>query len=327
MIRTSKSIAVLGALILGGTLGLAIFPKPSFGEVALQSQKLVPSAVQEPVRMIVVGDIMLGRNVEAKMKKNGVDYPFEQVRDWFRSADLVFANLEGPIPARHIPTVTGSTNFSFVSSTPDILRRNGVSVVSMANNHALDKGAAAYRRTKEVLEAAGIAAVGHPNEYTEDLAVTKVIRGQKFVFVAFSEAVNQKFDKKKAIKLVRSASEDQTAFIVVSIHWGDEYQTQANKKQVRLAHEFVDAGVDLIIGHHPHVVQNHEVYHDRLILYSLGNFIFDQYFSEETQRGLAVELEIGEREVEATLIPIDLHGSQPKPTAPLPTSRVHFLRS
>lgn len=321
MIRLSQGVAVLGAFLLGSALGLAIMSSPS-DDVAEPSGKVqISTAVSPPlsggkIKIIAVGDIMLGRNVEVKMKKHGLDYPFEKVRDWFKTADVVFANLEGPIPAKHIPTVTGSTNFSFIPETTEILQRNGVSIVSVANNHSLDKGAKAYERTKEVLNAAGIVTVGHPNEYREDLIVVKEIKGQKFVFLAFSEAVNPKFDETKAIELVRKAGEDKEAFVIVSIHWGDEYRTIANKKQVRIAHAFVDAGADLVLGHHPHVVQNYEIYKDRLVFYSLGNFIFDQYFSEETQNGLAVELEIGEREVSAKLIPIDLHQSQPKPLEP-----------
>ena len=78
----------------------------------------------------------------------------------------------------------------------------------------------------------------------------------------------------------------------MSVHWGQEYQIKSSVFQQKLARKIIDSGADLIIGHHPHVVQEIEIYNNKLIFYSLGNFVFDQYFSEQTQQGLAVALEI-----------------------------------
>jgi poly-gamma-glutamate synthesis protein (capsule biosynthesis protein) len=98
----------------------------------------------------------------------------------------------------------------------------------------------------------------------------------------------------------------------VAIHWGEEYRDVSNKRQQTLGRALIDAGADVIIGHHPHVVEEIELYRGKPIFYSLGNFIFDQYFSKETQEGLAVKISVGDKKAAYELIPVDLHKSQPK---------------
>ena len=100
--------------------------------------------------------------------------------------------------------------------------------------------------------------------------------------------------------------------MIVFLHWGEEYQLISSSSQRKLAHSLIDAGADLIIGSHPHVVQEIEKYKGKLIFYSLGNFIFDQYFSRETQKGLAVSLELYPSRIIYKLYPYTLFHSQPK---------------
>ena len=100
-------------------------------------------------------------------------------------------------------------------------------------------------------------------------------------------------------------------FLIIFMHWGQEYQFANSYSQQNLSHKMIDAGADLIIGCHPHVVQNIEIYKEKLVFYSLGNFILDQYFSEETQQGLAVKLEIYTEKLVFRLFPIQSHLSQP----------------
>jgi poly-gamma-glutamate synthesis protein (capsule biosynthesis protein) len=125
------------------------------------------------------------------------------------------------------------------------------------------------------------------------------------------------FDREAAKKIV-SGLASSTDFTIINIHWGTEYEHQFNKLQKEIAHELVDAGADIIIGHHPHVVQGMEMYQGKPIFYSLGNFVFDQYFSPDTQEGLAVGLNLSpnpspgqERgELEINLFPIKSRASQ-----------------
>ena len=99
--------------------------------------------------------------------------------------------------------------------------------------------------------------------------------------------------------------------IIINIHWGKEYQGKNNQAQQNLAHQIIDTGADLIIGHHSHVVQNIELYNDKLIFYSLGNFIFDQYFSKEVQQSIAIGVEINSSNEIYHLFPINSQLSQP----------------
>ena len=114
--------------------------------------------------------------------------------------------------------------------------------------------------------------------------------------------VGAKLDVKKAEAVV-SALKGSVDWVIVSIHWGEEYDQYVNTAQQNLAHALIDRGADAIVGHHPHVVQGVEVYKNKPIFYSLGNFIFDQYFSVETQQGLAVSLEFSDDGVAYALQP------------------------
>ena len=113
----------------------------------------------------------------------------------------------------------------------------------------------------------------------------------------------------KLITEIKKAEPDK--FLIAFMHWGIEYKTNNSKAQQDLAHKMVEAGADLIIGSHPHVVQNIELYKNKLIFYSLGNFIFDQYFSKNVQQGLAVGLEIYKDKLVYAIYPIQSVKSQP----------------
>ena len=132
------------------------------------------------------------------------------------------------------------------------------------------------------------------------------------IFLAFNKTYPLNCSDEEIAKTIEQVkSSNPQAFLIVSIHWGEEYQLKNSISQQRLAHKMIDAGADLIIGHHPHVVQNIEIYKERLIFYSLGNFIFDQYFSKQTQQGLAVGVEVHPKEFVFRLFPIQSKLSQP----------------
>lgn len=265
---------------------------------------------QPSVIIFAVGDIMLGRNVEGWMDKRGLDYPFAKIKPSFAGADMVVGNLEGPVRKIHRRTPTGSTTFNFKPEVASAIKSAGFTALSLANNHTLDYGKASFAETQEHLRQAGLEFFGHPRETEDTFVLRKNIHGRKFVFIGLQD-VFASLDTKKAIALVKSVAAEPDTTIVISIHWGDEYKLTANKRQKTLAHDFIDAGADVIIGHHPHVVQNIEIYKDRPIFYSLGNFIFDQYFSEATQEGLMVGLEFKDDKLSVRLYPVDIVKSQP----------------
>lgn len=260
--------------------------------------------------LLAFGDVMLGRNVENTIKKHGDDHTFKNIRQLLRGNDLVLANLEGPFQKNHIQTPSGSTRFSFNPSYAKILFKNNFSALSLANNHTLDYGEKAYFETRDILGKLHIETFGNPGNLPERYVLEKTIRGKKFIFIGLN-SVLAPIDEKTALELIQKKS-DKNSITIVSIHWGDEYVPQSNSWQKKFAKKMIDAGAGLVLGHHPHVVQEIEKYKNRLIFYSLGNFIFDQYFSKETQEGLGVGIIFSEKENLYSLFPFTIAFSQPE---------------
>lgn len=266
--------------------------------------------LEEPIRVVAVGDIMLGRNVENLSRENGWDYPFSRTSDIFGDADYVLANFEGTIPENHIQTPYMGFRFSFVKDAVDALADAGVNVVSLANNHAHDFGAENFVRTREELLMRGVVPFGHPTDENINHTRTIVEEDISLHFVGLNDTFLT-LDTEKAEELVDVLKNKNNDFVFVSIHWGDEYKLESNDRQRNIARKLIDAGADAIIGHHPHVVQEVEFYKEKPIFYSLGNFIFDQYFSDETQEGLAVEMEITREKISYNLVPVSIERSVP----------------
>jgi len=247
------------------------------------------SVVEEtkPLKFILVGDIMLDRKVEKLMRENSFFYPFEKITEFLRQSNGVFGNLEGPISRKPNNYSLTAMEFAFDARVIDSLASSNFKVLSLANNHTLNMGQVGLAETKELLGNVEIDWIGDPWGCSNKLSVK-----DNLVFVAFNKTFSGCGDE-EIIKIIKSIKDSgPEKFLIVSIHWGDEYKPKSSKAQQNLAHKIIDAGADLIVGSHPHVVQEIEKYNGKLIFYSLGNFIFDQYFSKETQEGLIVELEI-----------------------------------
>jgi len=268
--------------------------------------------------MLFVGDIMLSRSVGAYMQKMG-DYtlPFLNIADFLKGADLTFANLENPVSSRGI-NVGSKYSFRADPKTIEGLKYAGFDVVSIANNHMWDYGREAFLDTMTHLTEAGISFVGGGHNFEEaHKPVIKDVNGIKVAFLAYTEFLQSvaagenlagitNFNIEQ-IKRDVAVANQQGDLVVVSFHWGDEYQTKHNQKQEQFAKAAIDAGAGLIIGHHPHVVQEVERYKDGWIAYSLGNFVFDQNFSKETTRGLALKAVINNGKIsEIQEIPVKI---------------------
>lgn len=285
-------------------------------QTVVQSPKALPEISEragQQASILVVGDVMLGRYVETLMKKNGISYPFARLGGLLRGHDIVLGNLEGPIDSTHTQTPDDSLLFSFDPNVANILREQGFTVLSLANNHGLDQGAQGVEDTRLLLRDAGIEPLGHPREIDRNDVVVKNISGQTIVLLGL-HAIQPSFDLDGAVSLVQKFKQEHpSSFLLATPHWGNEYQTHSSARQQTIAHALIDAGADFIIGHHPHVVQDVEEYKGRMIFYSLGNFIFDQYFSAETQEGLAVRIVVSSQVVRFELLPLVSEKSQPRP--------------
>ncbi|MFH1769677.1 MAG: CapA family protein [Parcubacteria group bacterium] len=263
------------------------------------------------ITVLAVGDMMLGRYVETLMNEHGMFYPFEDIGSVFLNFDIVFGNLEGPITFAHEQTPNNSTKFSFQPDIAPLLSNNHFNLVTLANNHTDDQGEEAYDNTVFLLEDNNIESFGHASDIGDISMTKKIIKGREITFIGFN-ATYPIFDEEEAIDVVETQASGSESFVAVNMHWGNEYTKFSSSKQRNLAHKLIDAGADVIIGHHPHVVQEIEIYEGKPIFYSLGNFIFDQYFSNDVQQGLMVAMSIDDIRVEYFLVPIKSIQSQPR---------------
>lgn len=231
--------------------------------------------------IIFVGDIMLGRSVMRKtieMKDNL--YPFRKVSDFLKSSNLTFANLENPI-VKDCPETVGGFKFCTNYEISEGLRFSGIDIVSLANNHSRNYGLEGFNETKDHLNNLDISYVGDNN------LVIRKANETTFGFLGFDYTL--KNDLENDLKLIEK-SDKEVDVLIVGVHWGEEYKDKANTWQRLTAKKMVDSGADCIIGGHPHWVQDYEEINGKPVYYSLGNFIFDQMWSEETKKGLIVKL-------------------------------------
>lgn len=276
----------------------------------LDYKKKLPPAGEE-VSLIAVGDISYSRGVERTVKKNNdINYPLLKTRDYLNKADFAFGNLETPITAgREINT--GEMIFRSNPGTEKVLMEAGFKILSLANNHTPNFGESGLKDTFKYLEQAGIGFVGAgSNGRAANQPAFIEVKGVKFAFLAYNspDVVPESYEAsdnragtafmntEAMVKAVREAK-PKVDFVIISMHAGVEYANQPNNFQINFARLAIDAGADLIIGHHPHVVQTMEKYKGKYIFYSLGNFIFDQPFSEETKEGLAVKIYFTKKEI------------------------------
>lgn len=253
---------------------------------------------------------MLGdQRVGVFVDEHGGEAVFAKVRPLLEEAHLAFVNLESPLSDRGTPDRHKEYTFLGRPALVDGLAAAGIDVVSLANNHAVDFGPTALLDTIDRLDEAGVNHVGAGADAEAARAPALLITPAGIVAVlAFTELVHPGFaatadraginpvtpDRKKLLAAIASAQE-KADFVVVSFHWGKEYTGRANQEQRRLAHQAIDAGADLILGHHPHVIQGLELYRDRLIAYSLGDFVWDHHSRKTGETFvLQVAMKLGE---------------------------------
>lgn len=302
-----------------------------FKNIQTSTSSLISLSPTPPplVSLIAVGDISFSRSVERIVKKeNNYFYPFLKVSDFLKTGDIVFGNLETPItPGRE--TQTGEMIFRSNPQSAQALKQAGFNILSLANNHTPNFGEKGLLDTFNYLSNQEIKYVGAGKNSSEAYSpVTLEIKGIKFAFLAYTDnsLVPLSYEAKenragiaflRKEKLIQSITqiEPQVDFIIVSLHAGNEYVFQPNQKQQEFAHLAIEAGADLVLGHHPHVVQTAEKYQGKYIFYSLGNFIFDQMWAEETTQGLAIKIDFSKDKIEKiSLFPVVIENfCQPRP--------------
>lgn len=252
---------------------------------------------------LAVGDIMLSRNVAGKISKsNNPNLPFTKMEDLLKSVDFNFGNLESPISGRNDFNPTGSLVFNAPPAYAQSLSTYNFKVLNLANNHALDQGEAGLVYTRNFLNNLGITHLG-TGKNLDEAWTPKIItvQGQKIAFLGASYASTNDGGRNKnnfvariedldRLKQSIESIKNQSDFIVITMHAGTEYVRNPNQNQIDFAKAAIDAGADLVIGAHPHWIQTIENYKGKYIFYSLGNFIFDQEWSQDTKEGLAIKI-------------------------------------
>lgn len=269
---------------------------------------------EKSLSFLFFGDIMLDRHVKEKINISGLDYllaPLSASSTLFLDKDLISANLEGPVTdsGAHYPP-EASIDFAFDPELVRQLKENyNFDFFNLAANHLLDQGSGGLQETYKNLDTLDLDYSGCPDSVVSDCSTTIVeIKDKKIGLAGFSMVYNP-INLEAATSTIFNLKK-QTDLVIVNIHWGVEYTHYFNQNQQRVAHALVDAGADIIIGHHPHVVQGMETYKNKPIFYSLGNFIFDQYFSPDTQEGLAVEIMLDGNNYDISLFPLKSNLSQ-----------------
>jgi poly-gamma-glutamate synthesis protein (capsule biosynthesis protein) len=253
------------------------------------------------IKFLFFGDLMLDRNVGTKIERYGLDSLLHKLNDdnFTDDYDFVMANLEGAVTngANHyLPH--NLYDFAFSPEIISELKNYNFNTFTLANNHLSDQGQKGIKETYDNLSSLGYNYMGCQDAFISDTSDFPVVddnnldkeskiidssncsaviiekENKKIGFLSFS-IVYSAIDEDSILNKVEKLKE-RTDLVIVSPHWGVEYEAQARNSQVILAHRMVDAGADMVIGHHPHVIQNYEVYNGKPIFYSLGNFIFDQ---------------------------------------------------
>lgn len=285
------------------------------------------AARADEVVLHAVGDVMLAGPWTAELQRQGYDHSFAQVAAELARGDLTLANLESPIARSGTEYTDKRFRFRAEPELAPALRQAGINVVTLANNHSMDFGAAALKETRQHLRAAGVRTVGageHLAQARQPLVLQ--VRRQSLAFLAYSAVEPTAFyatSTRAGTAPAREAlmHEDLAAVrpladhVIVSLHWGTEGLSEVQPHQPALARRLIDAGADIVIGHHPHVLRGVERYRHGLIFYSLGNFAFASR-SALAQHGAIVRLRLDGERREAEILPLDVHtprvGFQPR---------------
>lgn len=289
--------------------GLLVLPSPS---TTVQFVTSTPAEVPSTTTVLFVGDVMLDRTVQSRtVAAKDPSYPFQKLTaGWLASFDYTVANLEGVVTDKRRPPEK-SIDFLFNPSWLDVLKQQGFDAFSQANNHALDQGRAGSDDAHARLAAAGFLTFGDQVNDGDIALATTTVKGTKLALLGWNTTDNplDKTEAESVIKKAKASADITIAFL----HWGTEYRDHPDTSSVELAHWLIDQGVDVVIGGHPHWSQGAATYKGKPILWALGNFVFDQDWSEETRYGLAASLDVADKKVKAiNLYPLRIDLSQPR---------------
>jgi len=259
------------------------------------------AAVPLQVTIAAVGDLMLGSWIVDYVDHYGGSHPFDSTCAVIRSADVAIGNLEAPLTKTGAMAANKTYTFKVPPHFASAIKESGIDVVTLANNHMIDFGCEGLMNTIAALDSAGVQHCGAGENLRQASApATLQVAGLKVAFVGFtltfpkefwatSHSCGTCFAEESLLTRVLQECERSADLTVVSLHWGEEKKTTPKEYQPLLAHQIIDLGADLVLGHHPHVLQGLEIYKNRLIAYSLGNYVFGSY-SQDARTSMVLQV-------------------------------------
>lgn len=261
------------------------------------------------IELTFAGDIMLSRGLDKYLNEKGYDYPYENVKDIFLSDDLTIVNLECPITS-YGRGANKAKRFVFKANSENAfaMKRAGIDLCDLANNHTMDYRSEGLGDTMGVLTKAGIAYVGAGENASSNMSYIFEKNGYKVGILAYSlfppegmvynennPNINylSEFEDLKSERVKTDLKKLKADFKIVYFHWGVEYEPFARDMQKKLARDTIDGGADFVVGTHPHVIQGSEVYNGKYIYYSIGNCVFDKQIQKGTDEGMLLRVNIG----------------------------------
>jgi AmmeMemoRadiSam system protein B len=258
--------------------------------------------------LLFLGDLMCDRGIREVAEARGFNHLFQGLEALLTHLDLTIANLEGPITP--FPSLSRGRRpqernhylFTFPPALAGVLKRQDINLVHLGNNHILDFGPEGLAQTRKYLKRAGVDWFGDPLGGTRRW-VLKRLPGLRLALVSHNQFSGPGVENTLAdLKEARARAD----LVIVYAHWGGEYRLEPGEGLRQLAHRFIEAGADLIVGSHSHTVQPWEDYGGKRIYYSLGNFIFDQAGRDLTRRGLALLVQVNSANLGLTFKEIPL---------------------
>ena len=324
------ALALAAALAPGGGGGTPAAPAASGAGAATSATKSLaagsaspggnpaPTATSTPsVTVVSGGDTIGDRGVKAYIAAHGADAVFAGIAPVLRAADAAWVNLESPLTDISDPYPGKDVHFQGDPRLAAGLADAGIDVVNMANNHAVDQGPAGLLDSIRRVEAAGVkvVGVGRNAAAARQPAIVRTSSGATIGFLGWTDIIwpgyqagsgpgvaTARPDMSRVEHAIRELKR-RVDYVVVCFHWGVEYTDMPIADQVSEAHAAIDAGADMVIGHHPHVLQGAQIYKGHFIIYSLGDLVFDHY-SLATGQTVLVDAVLSPHGVKVTLIPV-----------------------
>ncbi|KNB72565.1 CapA family protein [Brevibacillus reuszeri] len=306
MVQNTLVFSLLAVLSVGLFLAVDMFMKNGSSTDDPTSHEATDheNIPEEPtVALTFVGDVMMSGNVEKRLLEKGFDFPFAHVRSVFLQDDYTIANLETPVTLRGTPSENKEFVYKSAPESVPAMKAAGIDAVNLANNHSMDQGVEGLLDTFAALDENQIAYVGAGKDAKRAYAPVYVEKkGIRIALLGFSRVIpevswyagkNQPglaatYDPELAVKAIQEAKKNADLVVVIA-HWGKEKVDFPVDHQKMLARAYIDAGADLIVGGHPHVLQGFEQYQDKWIAYSMGNFIFTRAVEPKTWDSMVLQ--------------------------------------